>query len=113
MHNEKGGLEGMISTHVDNFDLAGTEEFVEMVTEKVGAVLDVLKVEDDNFRFTGIDIKRVEDGIEISIEDYAGSLDRIDIREDRSDKMLTREELKILRKYVGKLNWLASNTNLI
>ena len=42
-----------------------------MVTEKLSATLDVLKVEDDSFRFTGIDIKQV-DGIEIYMEDYDG-----------------------------------------
>ena len=83
MHNKKGGLEGMILTCVDDFDLAGTEEFVEMVTEKVGVFLDVSKVEDDSFRFTGIDIKKVEDGIEVSMEDYAESLEEMDIREYR------------------------------
>ena len=60
----------MILTCFDNFDLAGTQGYVEMVTEKVSAALDVSKVEDDSFRFTGIDIKQV-DGIEISMEDYA------------------------------------------
>ena len=54
-----------------------------MVTEKLSATLDVSKVEDDSFRFTGIDIKKVEDGIEISMEDYAESLEEIEIREDR------------------------------
>ena len=83
---------------------------MEMMTEMVSTALDVSKVENDNFRFTGIDIKKVEDEIKISMEDYAESLEEIEIREDRSDETLTREELKILRKYVGKLNWLASNT---
>ena len=44
------------------------------------------------------------------MEDYAESLEEIEIRDDRSDETLTREELKLLRKFVGKLNWLASNT---
>ena len=61
-----------------------------MVTEKVSAALDVSKVEDDSFRFTGIDIKKV-DGIEISMEDYAESLEEIEIREDRLDETLTRK----------------------
>ena len=33
-HNENGDLEGMISTHVDDFNLAGSEEFLDTVTEK-------------------------------------------------------------------------------
>ena len=35
MLNEKGVLEGMISTCVDDFDLAGIQVFVEMVTVKM------------------------------------------------------------------------------
>ena len=38
------------------------------------------------------------------MEDYARSLEEIEVKEDRSD------ELKVLRKYVGKLNCLAGNT---
>ena len=37
-------------------------------------------------------------------------MEEIQIREDRSDKVLSREEMKLLRKYDGKLNWLAANT---
>ena len=58
----------MVSTCVDNFDIAGQPCFVDMITEKVSEVLDVSKVEDDKFRYTGIDIKKVVDGIEISID---------------------------------------------
>ena len=46
----------MVSTHVDDFDLAGMTSFVDIVTEKVSAVLDNSKVKDSLFRFTGIDI---------------------------------------------------------
>ena len=61
--DKNGELEGMVSTCVDDFDLAGTKSFVERVTKKVSANLDVSKVEDDRFRYTGIDIKKVENGI--------------------------------------------------
>ena len=65
----------MVLTCVDDFDLAGTESFVDMVTERVSTVLDVSKVEDDKFRYTGIDIKKVKNGIEISMDEYAESLE--------------------------------------
>ena len=32
------------------------------------------------------------------------SLEEIKMREGRSDEELTRDELKVLRKYIGKLN---------
>ena len=78
----------MVSTHVDDFDLAGTERFVKEVTKKISAALDVSQVENNHFRFTGIDVRKIEDGIEISMEDYAKSLEEIEVREDRSDKIL-------------------------
>ena len=67
-------------------------------------MLDVSKVEDGKVRFTGIDVERLEDRIELSMNDYAVSL------EEQSSKNLTREEMQVLRKYVGKLSWLATNT---
>ena len=53
---------------------------------------------------------RRSDGIETSMDEYAESLQEIKVREDRSDEELTRNELEVLGKYVGKLNWLAANT---
>ena len=100
----------MVSTCVDDFDIAGKPSFVDMITEKVSGVLDVSKVEDDKFRYTGIDMKKVADGIKISMDENAVSLQEIKVREDGSDEELTRGGFKVLRKYVGKLNWLAANT---
>ena len=34
----------------------------------------------------------------------------IQIREAKADEILSREELKVYRKFVGKLNWLSANT---
>ena len=110
MMDEHGNLEGMVSTHVDDFDLAGTTKFVDKVTEEIGKALDVSQVEDDQFHFTGIDVEKVKDGIQISMEDYAKSLEEIQIRDAKADETLTRDELKVLRKYIGKLSWLATNT---
>ena len=108
--DKDGELEGMVSTCVDDFDLAGTKSFVGKVTKEISNNLDVSKVEDDKFRYIGIDIKKVENGIEISMDEYAESLEEIKIREGKTDEELNRDEMKVLRKYVGKLNWLATNT---
>ena len=109
-HDKHGNLMGLLSTHVDDFSLAGTAEFLETVTEEIKRTLDVSKVEDRRFRFTGIDIEKMEDGrIELSMNEYANSLEDILIREDKSSEQLDREEMRTLRKYVGKLSWLATN----
>ena len=44
------------------------------------------------------------------MEDYAKSVEEIQIREAKADETLTREELKVYRKFVGKLNQLVANT---
>ena len=75
-------LHGAILTHVDDFYIAGTPEFVKRIVEHIGRELTVSKIEEDCFRFTGIDIKKVDDGIEVSMKDYAESLEVI--REIRS-----------------------------
>ena len=37
------------------------------------------------FYFTGLDVERVKDGIEISMDDYAKSLEEIQIRDAKAD----------------------------
>merc|ERR1712030_168749 len=108
-HDKYGDLMGLLSTHVDDFSLAGTAEFLDTVTEEVKMTLDVSKVEDGRFRFTGIDIEQIDGRIELSMDEYADSLEDILIREDKSSEQLDREEMRTLRKYVGKLSWLATN----
>ena len=48
---------------------------MDMVAEEINKALEVST--DDNFCFTGIDVKKVKNGIEISMEDYAKSLEEI------------------------------------
>ena len=83
--NKEGYLAGMVSTHVDDFDVAGKNKFVEMLTKDISKVLDVTTVESDCFRLTGIHVEKVKGGIEISMEDYAKSLEDIQIREAKAD----------------------------
>ena len=76
---EKGDLEGIILSHVDDFNLAGKGKFINEVMEKIKGALDISKIEDKEFRFTGIDVKEKEGRIELSMEDYAKSLEVIKV----------------------------------
>ena len=101
-------------THVDDFYIAGTPDFVKRVVDHIGRELTVSKIEEDCFRFTGLDIKKVDNGIEVSMEDYTNSLEDIkEIRkvEDRNEP-LTKLEMKEYRKMTGKIAWLANSTRL-
>ena len=99
-------------TLVDDFNLAGTPDFVKDVISMVEEQLTFSKVKEDVFWFIGLDAKAVEIGIKISIEDYSDSLkDITEIRktDDRSEP-LTKVEMKLYRKMTGKLAWLANST---
>ena len=85
---------------------------MEEVIQVVEKELTVSKVEEDKFRYTGLDVNVISDGIEISMEEYAKSLQNLtEIRkvEDRN-KPLTKEEMKLYRKMTGKIAWLANST---
>ena len=52
-------------------------------------------MEEDNFRFTGLDVKTKDGNIEISMEDYADSINEIkEIRNASRTEKLTKAELK-------------------
>ena len=68
--HQDGELMGAVITHVDDFTLAGTEDFIREVLETISRELTVSKIEKDNFRYTGIDVSTTDDGIEIQMEDY-------------------------------------------
>ena len=86
MIGENGDLEGMILTHVDDFNLAGKKRLVIKVTEEIEKALDVSTVESDCFRFIRIDVKKMTEGIEISMEDYAKSLKEVQKRDAKADE---------------------------
>ena len=88
-----------------------TPEFVKEIISVVEEELTVSKVEEDTFRYTGLDVKIVTDRIEVSMEDYSKSLKEItDIRktDDRNDP-LTKLEMKLYQNMTGKIAWLANS----
>ena len=104
-------LIGAVITLVDDFTVAGTDEFVKKILEIVGKELTISKIEKDKFRYIDIDVVTVEDGIEIEMEDYVDSLEEVkEIRKAERDEDLTRDELKVYKKMTGKLSWLANST---
>ena len=72
--------------------------------------LKVSKVEHGSFRFTGVDIRQEKQRIIVSMDAYAESMNPIaDFRKGDNCEVLNDVELKVYRKYTGKLLWLAEN----
>ena len=64
-------------SHVDDFTIAGEEEFVKRIVKGISEKFTVSKVEENEFRFTGLDVKAEKGKIEVSIEDSAKSVEPI------------------------------------
>ena len=72
---------GSVLTHVDDFLIAGSPDFIKKLTDAIEKNLTISKIEDNEFRFAGIDIKKEASGITISMEDCAKSMEEVtDIR---------------------------------
>ena len=65
--------------------------------------MEISKLEDNEFRFTGMDVKKDGDVIVVSMEDYVKSLGKIEIRKGMPNDPFTEVEMKVYRKYVEKL----------
>ena len=55
--NRNGKLMGLNFSHVNDFMIAGEDEFVEIIVTGIERKFTVSKVEKDVFRFTGVDVK--------------------------------------------------------
>ena len=55
----------MISSYMGNFILVSTVEFMKEITEKIKKKLDISKFEDDELRFTRINVKKEGDVIRL------------------------------------------------
>lgn len=64
---------------------------MEEITKKARQKLDVSKLEDKEFRFTRIYIKKVVESIDNSINDYVKSSEMFEVRDGRPHEALTRE----------------------
>merc|ERR1711881_354432 len=53
--HKNGKLMGLILSHVDDFTIVGTREFVKRIVSGIQEKFTVSKVEEDNFRFTGLE----------------------------------------------------------
>ena len=82
----------MISSYVNDFILEGNVDFIEEITQKIKNKLDISKMEEGVFKFTGIDVEKVGERIEVSMNDYAKSLEVVNVRDGKPDEPLTMEE---------------------
>ena len=108
---KEGKLIGLCVLHVDDFLTAGTPKFEELLNHRLKGRFSFGKIEDINFKFTGLRIEQKVDGIYVDQIEYIQSLQPIDINRvgDKNEK-LNKTEFKAYRALTGQLSWAAENT---
>ena len=104
---------GRIGTMYNHIQYKHRNEIFRMETsDAMAAKFRISKREKGEFKYTGVDVKREENGdIVINQEAYKDTLHEIEIGDKESDQRpLTREEFKRYRGAAGQLQWLAEMT---
>lgn len=63
--------------HLNDLTLPGQETFLKEIIEGIKTCMNVSKVEENDFRNTGLDVERYSDRIIVSMDDYVDSLAKI------------------------------------
>ena len=106
-------LEGLLIIHVDDFMFSGTEKFSDQVIIHLKTTFKISKESSSPFKYVGIDVYQNQQGLYLSQEAYTSELEKIDIAcsevGDRN-RPVSEEERTMLRKLIGRLNWLSTQT---
>jgi len=104
-------LLGICILHVDDFLVAGMDDFREKLSEKPGGRFNFGKVETNKFKYTGLNIEQTEEGICVDQIEYIQSLKPIISKRvaDKDDRLIDKE-LKDYRALTGQISWAASST---
>lgn len=113
--DDKGKLEGVLATHVDDFLHAGNKKFQEEVSDKLANIFVMGKTESFKFKYVGFEIEQDEETKEIKMsqEEFAEKVETLTIPPERmlqKSDTLTLNEQTDLRKTAGKVGWLGRGT---
>ena len=107
----EGSLQGVVSTHVDDFCWAGTKYFESNVIQAIRQVFEVKSEERHAFRYLGLDIVQEDKVIYIKQDKFVQSINLMKIQRRVSpEDLMTEEEVSLCRSILGKLNWLSTQT---
>ena len=96
---------------VDDLFYAGTADFEQKVVEKFSDRFKIGKMAVDAFTYIGLNIKTVNEGIELDQNFYiAEKLEPAMLKPGLNTRSLDNEETKLLRRLTGKINWAATQT---
>ena len=106
-------LEALIGLHVDDFLNSGGEYFHNTILPQILNAFKVGKSERGNFMYTGFQLSQDDEGVFLDQSEYVESItiptiDAARMRQLKED--MTFDELSLLRKMTGQLNWTVRST---
>ncbi len=108
MYYEKGKLEGILISHVDDFAGGGSDTFHKNVVQPIMKKYHVSKFEKNVFKYIGMFVEGSDTQILLSMEEYINKkipCERLSGLKGTRD--LTNQEYTLFRGMVGRFNWLA------
>ena len=84
----------MILLHEDDFAMAGSKKFAKETTEMFQKVIQVSKIQDNRFKFCGVDLELKNGKIYMSMNEYAETIKEIPIRKGISNKKATDQFIR-------------------
>ena len=108
-----GQFEGVICVYVDDFLWAGSSIFQETVIKRLHDLFLIGSVSDGSFKYVGLNIEDMDQGITIDQMHYISTLKPMQINKQRfvgkNVEMADREKTEY-RALLGQLNWVATHT---
>ena len=100
-------IKGMVCIHVDDILWSGDQDFKNEVINGIKATFQVSKETSGEFVFLGLRIKQHNDCTTIDQDHYIESLEDpgIEVADRKKDEMLSSNECKVLKRFVGQLAW--------
>ena len=112
-HDKDGKLIGIIGTHVDDFLIVGSQEWIDNMLAKIKVHFLLGTVEEKNFVYCGHRIIQQGSRLTLDQRDFAKEVPSLVIspeRKKQNSQPVTDIERKEIRAAAGKLGWLARTT---
>ena len=107
--DQNNKLIGMIILHVDDFLIAGNEQFLRETKEQLSERFEFGSIKEDRFEFTGLNIDQKIGEISIDQNKFIGEIEPVQVNKEDMG-LLNWKKQKQYRRLVGKLLWVSDIT---
>lgn len=110
---ERGKLQGLITTHVDDLLYGGTTKFLKSVIGSVTTTFKISRMDSGIFTYLGWSVNQEEDMITVDQRSFGEKIKPAiitQIRKQNPEDKLSEDEKKIYQALLGKLLWLSGQT---